>query len=864
MTRRWLPKNDKVNLNTKPGLLNDDQIEYILAAIPGVNGLDRYANMIARANIVARCRTQLMKLELVNDPIAIEEFIRTMVVRYEKARTKHGSAIGIMTATSISSIATQLTLDTHKSAGSGSTAIQSGLNELSYLFYAVKTRKPESLLMIIHFNTKVSLKDVVDMRSMMVDIKVSDFITDYTIGTLPGITVPAASDVELETESVLNRYWWHDSFIYSEGQNLPNPSHIMRLHLNTRLMYAHRVTPKMIGDAISARHNEDKTGIKVVYSPFSDGILDIIPIPERLDNILSDNNIRHIITLKSRIFLDQIVRPKLPTIRVKGILGIRDLIPYEVPLAGMFSDAIRILPEKAELYSIYNEENAKNLGISMRELSNRLWRLPIRPNSKTAAAMDINPKYVEKYLDVAGLTTRDKVYDFIHQDLPVDHIGYIVYVPNDEKSPNAWLIEYDRSVKDDIVKYQDTVYTYAVSKGANLDEISQLPWIDMTRTISNDIHQISEIYGCETSRAYFLFNLMQVLESSNLTGINSRHITMIADLIYNRGYPLGIDYYGSSNRGGGFITTASMERAKDVYTKGGMHRRKERMNITPSIMTGQQIRIGKGAWDIGATQESVEDAKKRMTERDKWERLVYNRQSTADLNARLLSGTGPTTGNALTTTSAIVGEVTFPQGQTAVIGDETGPVERMKIPGLVTVVPEALKMVGDLYGGVAPVIPEILVDAGETVIVNQPGKVDTVVQLRPKLPDLDYEGVLRIKINIMSVPGFIAEAMASFREKVEKAKTVSTIEEPLVQAIIVPEVIEKPRQPNIMTELTPTEVETIIAVQEAQLSEVPAVVLPNGVVLPPLSTVNLNFNLINPIKITDITSAAHARRILGL
>ena len=46
-------------------------------------------------------------------------------------------------------------------------------------------------------------------------------------------------------------------------------------------MYAHRITPKMVTEAILLEIKKDsQRKIRVIYGPFSDGIIDIIPSSE--------------------------------------------------------------------------------------------------------------------------------------------------------------------------------------------------------------------------------------------------------------------------------------------------------------------------------------------------------------------------------------------------------------------------------------------------------------------------------------------------------------------------------------------------------------------------------------------------------
>lgn len=70
--------------------------------------------------------------------------------------------------------------------------------------------------------------------------------------------------------------------------------------------------------------------------------------------------------------------------------------------------------------------------------------------------------------------------------------------------------------------------------GSNLIDIFQLPEIDTTRTISNDVIEISKILGIEAARSTMIGEMNNVFDKYSIY-VNARHMGILNNWMTSRG-----------------------------------------------------------------------------------------------------------------------------------------------------------------------------------------------------------------------------------------------------------------------------------------------------------------------------------------
>lgn len=153
------------------------------------------------------------------------------------------------------------------------------------------------------------------------------------------------------------------------------------------------------------------------------------------------------------------------------------------------------------------------------------------------------------------------------------------------------------------------------TSGTNLLEILGHPKVDSTKTISNDINEIYEIFGIEAARQALYNELSEVLVELY---VNYRHIALLVDTMTNKGYLLSIDRHGINRVDIGPLAKCSFEETTDMLIKAGIFSETDKINgVSSNIMLGQIPPCGTGDTQIIIDENKLMDSILEETEDDK-------------------------------------------------------------------------------------------------------------------------------------------------------------------------------------------------------------------------------------------------------
>lgn len=208
--------------------------------------------------------------------------------------------------------------DTFHTSGSAKSA-SFGIDSMRDIIFARKNPKNEACT-IYFTNKQATYEEVLNSRHYIVGSVVSDFILKEN-GTMK---------YDIDHPDTLQRYWWHEHVETLLEKTIPPSTKVLRLFLNVTEMYKHHVTIKELADVLE---REVPPSVVAVYGPMSDGIIDLYPHPTIIADTLKGRE-KGIIPLElaELTYLESIVRPELNNIRVKGISGLRNLIPIVSPV----------------------------------------------------------------------------------------------------------------------------------------------------------------------------------------------------------------------------------------------------------------------------------------------------------------------------------------------------------------------------------------------------------------------------------------------------------------------------------------------------------------------------------------------------
>jgi DNA-directed RNA polymerase II subunit RPB1 len=159
-----------------------------------------------------------------------------------------------------------------------------------------------------------------------------------------------------------------------------------------------------------------------------------------------------------------------------------------------------------------------------------------------------------------------------------------------------------RKITDSLVKV-DSTYTKKETwvldtTGTNLLTALALEYIDVTRTISNDIQEIYNVLGIEAARVAIYNELSEVLEFDN-TYINYHHLIMLSDRMTASANMVSIFRHGINNDDIGPIAKASFEETPEMFLKAARHAELDEMRgVSANVMCGQEGYFGTSSFKV--------------------------------------------------------------------------------------------------------------------------------------------------------------------------------------------------------------------------------------------------------------------------
>jgi DNA-directed RNA polymerase II subunit RPB1 len=136
------------------------------------------------------------------------------------------------------------------------------------------------------------------------------------------------------------------------------------------------------------------------------------------------------------------------------------------------------------------------------------------------------------------------------------------------------------------------------TEGTNLLGSMEIDGIDHTKTISNDVLEIYEIFGIEAARQALLNELVTVL-SFDGSYVNYRHLDILVDTMTCRGSLTAITRHGINRLDVGALTKCSFEETVEILTDAAAFGELDGLKgISDNIMLGQMIPAGTGVMDV--------------------------------------------------------------------------------------------------------------------------------------------------------------------------------------------------------------------------------------------------------------------------
>jgi DNA-directed RNA polymerase subunit A" len=134
--------------------------------------------------------------------------------------------------------------------------------------------------------------------------------------------------------------------------------------------------------------------------------------------------------------------------------------------------------------------------------------------------------------------------------------------------------------------------------GSNLAKVLTIEGVDISRTTTNNIHEILKVLGIESARHAIINEASYTLRESGLD-VDIRHIMLVADMMTADGDVKAIGRYGVAGAKGSVLARANFEETIKHLTKAAVFAEEDKLDsIVENVMINQVVPVGTGMFEL--------------------------------------------------------------------------------------------------------------------------------------------------------------------------------------------------------------------------------------------------------------------------
>ena len=152
-----------------------------------------------------------------------------------------------------------------------------------------------------------------------------------------------------------------------------------------------------------------------------------------------------------------------------------------------------------------------------------------------------------------------------------------------------------KGIKNVIITENDEGEVFLLTEGTNLKEVLKLPFVDPTRTISNDLFEIYEVLGIEAARNFIFEELKRVYVDQQGLEVDLRYFSLVADALTMNGYITGITRYGLAAMKKSVLAKIVFETPRNFLVQASLHGEKDEFKtVAENVVVNQKVPVGTG------------------------------------------------------------------------------------------------------------------------------------------------------------------------------------------------------------------------------------------------------------------------------
>ena len=162
---------------------------------------------------------------------------------------------------------------------------------------------------------------------------------------------------------------------------------------------------------------------------------------------------------------------------------------------------------------------------------------------------------------------------------------------------------YQRDVNSEVL-WDDSINGYVSKKQHVLDvegsgilySLMAFPNVDPTRTFSNDIHEVMDVFGIEAARHALYDEFWEILK---VPYVNYHHMSVLLDAMTYQGRLVSVDRFGMGKHDNGVLAKSSFEETSRILFNAAVSSEFDPMKgVSANIMFGQKAPCGTGMVEI--------------------------------------------------------------------------------------------------------------------------------------------------------------------------------------------------------------------------------------------------------------------------
>ncbi|MDP3992109.1 MAG: hypothetical protein Q8P79_01205, partial [Nanoarchaeota archaeon] len=130
--------------------------------------------------------------------------------------------------------------------------------------------------------------------------------------------------------------------------------------------------------------------------------------------------------------------------------------------------------------------------------------------------------------------------------------------------------------------------------GTNLKKVLEMKEVNPQKLISNDLHEVADVFGIEAARQLIINEIQEVLNTQGLD-IDKRHLKLVSDAMTNTGEVKGVTRIGIIAQKSSILARATFETPVKQFVNATIKGNKDQLSsVIENVILNQPVPVGTG------------------------------------------------------------------------------------------------------------------------------------------------------------------------------------------------------------------------------------------------------------------------------